>query len=178
MKNVQMSSDWLRVALLLSEISRSMACLVLYGKLILIVNSHVYRYSQQTVKMQTILCSKWFVKVLFQCNVSLYSVLLGFALINIHIFNHSDPRLSRPFRVIPTSPDCRGSTVVFVEISGKAKNCWVLAQSPSSLLPPILAGYIGNLASHFRLQKNNILSDWRGQFWKSSVCCRTDRQRL
>ena len=32
MKNIQMSSDWLRVALLLSEISRSMACLALYGK--------------------------------------------------------------------------------------------------------------------------------------------------
>ena len=59
MKNVQMSSDWLRVALLLSEISHSMACSALYGKQILIfVNSHVYRYSQRTVKIQTILYSK------------------------------------------------------------------------------------------------------------------------
>ena len=32
MKNIRMSSDWLRVALLLSEISRSMACSALYGK--------------------------------------------------------------------------------------------------------------------------------------------------
>ena len=32
MKNIRMSSDWLRVALLLSEISRSMACSALHGK--------------------------------------------------------------------------------------------------------------------------------------------------
>ena len=32
MKNIQMSSDWLRVALLLSEILCPMACLALYGK--------------------------------------------------------------------------------------------------------------------------------------------------
>jgi len=31
-KNIRMSSDWLRVALLLSEISRSMACSALHGK--------------------------------------------------------------------------------------------------------------------------------------------------
>ena len=38
---------------LAGEISRSMACSVLYGKQILICNSHVHRYSQRTVKMQT-----------------------------------------------------------------------------------------------------------------------------
>ena len=32
MKNIRMTSDWPRVALLLSKMSHSMACLVLYGK--------------------------------------------------------------------------------------------------------------------------------------------------
>ena len=32
MKNIRIGSDWLRVALLLSEISRSMACSALHGK--------------------------------------------------------------------------------------------------------------------------------------------------
>ena len=32
MKNIRMSYEWLRVELLLSEISRSMACSALYGK--------------------------------------------------------------------------------------------------------------------------------------------------
>ena len=32
--------------------------------------------------------------------------------INIHIFDYPDPRLSGLFRVVPTSPDNRGSTVL------------------------------------------------------------------
>jgi len=37
-------------------------------------------------------------------------------LINVHIFDYPDPRLSGLFRVVPTSPDNRGSTVVGIVI--------------------------------------------------------------
>ena len=44
----------------------------------------------------------------------IYSVLLDFAIryTNILIFDYPDPRLSGLFRVVPTSPDNRGSTVL------------------------------------------------------------------
>ena len=83
MKNIQMSSDWLRVVLLLSEISCSVACSVLYAK-------------ERTMLM--LFSSNQFCWVLF--------------LINIHIFDYLDPRLSVLFRAGPTSPDNRGLTVI------------------------------------------------------------------
>ena len=43
----------------------------------------------------------------------LYTFCLHFYLINIHVFDYPDSRLSRLFTEVPTSPDNRGSTVVF-----------------------------------------------------------------
>ena len=42
---------------------------------------------------------------------SLYTFCLHFYLINIHIFDYPDSRLSGLFTEVPTSPDNRGSTV-------------------------------------------------------------------
>ena len=39
-------------------------------------------------------------------------IISHFYLINIHIFDYPDPRLSGLFTEVPTSPDDRGSTVV------------------------------------------------------------------
>ena len=36
----------------------------------------------------------------------------GLLIINIHIFDYPDPRLSGLFHVVPTSTDNRGSTVI------------------------------------------------------------------
>ena len=44
----------------------------------------------------------------------LYFFCLHCCLINIHIFDYPDSRLSGLFSEVPTSPDNRGSTVVFV----------------------------------------------------------------
>ena len=41
----------------------------------------------------------------------LYTFCLHFYLINIHIFDYADSRLSGLFTEVPTSPDNRGSTV-------------------------------------------------------------------
>ena len=43
----------------------------------------------------------------------LYFFCLHCCLINIHIFDYLDSRLSGLFTEVPTSPDNRGSTVVF-----------------------------------------------------------------
>ena len=43
----------------------------------------------------------------------LYSLCLHYCLINIHIFSYLDSRLSRLFTQVPTSPDNRGSTILF-----------------------------------------------------------------
>ena len=42
----------------------------------------------------------------------LYTFCLHFYLINIHIFDYADSRLSGLFTEVPTSPDNQGSTVV------------------------------------------------------------------
>ena len=42
-----------------------------------------------------------------------YTFCLHFFLINIHIFDHPDSRLSGQFTEVPTSPDNRGSTVYY-----------------------------------------------------------------
>ena len=42
----------------------------------------------------------------------LYTFCLHFYLINIHVFDYPDSRLSGLFTEVPTSPDNRGSTVV------------------------------------------------------------------
>ena len=42
----------------------------------------------------------------------LYTFCLHFYLINIHIFDYPDSRLSGLFTEVPTSPDNRGSTVL------------------------------------------------------------------
>ena len=97
MKNVRMSSDWLRVVLLLSEISCSMAFSVLYGK-------------ERTMLM---LFGVWSFEEWWsvQSSNQFCWVLL---LINIHIFDYLDPWLSILFRAGPTSPDNRGSTVILL----------------------------------------------------------------
>ena len=41
----------------------------------------------------------------------LYTFCLPFYLINIHVFDYPDSRLSGLFTEVPTSPDNRGSTV-------------------------------------------------------------------
>ena len=47
----------------------------------------------------------------------LYTFCLHFYLINIHIFDYPDSRLSGLFTEVPTSPDNRGSTVLlFIEV--------------------------------------------------------------
>jgi len=43
----------------------------------------------------------------------LYTFCLHFYLINKHVFDYPDSRLSGLFTEVPTSPDNRGSTVVF-----------------------------------------------------------------
>ena len=59
----------------------------------------------------------------------LYFFCLHCCLINIHIFDYPDSRLSGLFTEVPTSPDNRGSTVVAknitVEIIVVAKNITV-----------------------------------------------------
>ena len=46
-------------------------------------------------------------------NVTLFNQFCSILLfINIHIFDYPDPRLSVLFRVVPTSPDNRGLTVL------------------------------------------------------------------
>ena len=55
MKNIPMSSDWLRAALLPSEISRSIACLVLYGKQR--SQHHKHLYSQSSLKRKRFVLS-------------------------------------------------------------------------------------------------------------------------
>jgi len=42
----------------------------------------------------------------------LYTFCLHFYLINIHVFDYPDSRLSGLFTEVPTSPDNRGSTVI------------------------------------------------------------------
>ena len=42
----------------------------------------------------------------------LYTFCLPFYLINIHVFDYPDSRLSGLFTEVPTSPDNRGSTVL------------------------------------------------------------------
>ena len=42
----------------------------------------------------------------------LYTFCLPFYLINIHVFDYPDSRLSGLFTEVPTSPDNRGSTVI------------------------------------------------------------------
>ena len=46
----------------------------------------------------------------------LYTFCLPFYLINIHVFDYPDSRLSGLFTEVPTSPDNRGSTVVAVQL--------------------------------------------------------------
>ena len=48
----------------------------------------------------------------------LYTFFLPFYLINIHVFDYPDSRLSGLFTEVPTSPDNRGSTVM-----GKVTKC-------------------------------------------------------
>ena len=45
----------------------------------------------------------------------LYTFCLPFYLINIHVFDYPDSRLSGLFTEVPTSPDNRGSTVHYLE---------------------------------------------------------------
>ena len=47
----------------------------------------------------------------------LYTFCLHFCLINIHIFDYPDSRLSGPLTEIPTSLDNRGSTVYVMQFS-------------------------------------------------------------
>ena len=47
----------------------------------------------------------------------LYSLFLHYSLINIHIFDYPDSRLSGLLSRVPTSPDNRGSTVVCARFS-------------------------------------------------------------
>ena len=49
----------------------------------------------------------------------LYTFCLHFYLINIHVFDYPDSRLSVLFTEVPTSPDNRGSTVVNVDTASK-----------------------------------------------------------
>ena len=46
----------------------------------------------------------------------LHTFCLHFYLINIHIFDYPDSRLSELFTAVPTSPDNRGSTVPISQI--------------------------------------------------------------
>ena len=41
-------------------------------------------------------------------------------LINIHVFDYPDSRLSGLFTEVPTSPDNRGSTVLFLDVTTKS----------------------------------------------------------
>lgn len=43
----------------------------------------------------------------------------------IHVFDYPDPRLSGVFRVVPLSPDNRGSTVAVFE---KITYCWKIEE--------------------------------------------------
>ena len=53
----------------------------------------------------------------------LFTFCLHFYLINIHVFDYPDSRLSGLFAEVPKSPDNRGSTVVRIEL---VKICDVL----------------------------------------------------
>ena len=51
--------------------------------------------------------------VVLGLNVVFYNIVCSILLfINIHIFDYPDPRLFGLFRVVPTSPDNRGSTLI------------------------------------------------------------------
>ena len=54
--------------------------------------------------------------------------------INIHIFGYPDPRLSALFRVVPTSPDNRGSTVLGKIIDALADEGRMLKKKPMDRL--------------------------------------------
>ena len=73
------------------------------------------------MKMRRILHSKWFVKVLFHDEMSFFNV------ISFARFCSSYFQLSRLFRVVPTSPDNQGSTILskFTEIFLKLVVSWL-----------------------------------------------------
>lgn len=86
-----MSSDWLRVDLLLSEISDSTG---LFG-----VVCKTNKLAPQMFIHDKMLLS--YLTVLF--------------LINVHIFDYSDPRSPGLFHLVPTSPHNQGSTILYTK---------------------------------------------------------------
>ena len=57
----------------------------------------------------------------------LYTFCLPFYLINIHVFDYPDSRLSGLFTEVPTSPDNRGSTVILSSSACKYSDSICLA---------------------------------------------------
>ena len=101
---------------------------------------------------------KQFVKSLFH-NQLLFSQFKQFcsSLIFIIIFVYLDPRLSRLFRLVPTSPDNRGSIVLcYFNILGgwkrdmtELKFMWPVntnSNSPKFILSPVLDAVVKNLS--------------------------------
>ena len=79
------------------------------GKLQMANRPHsIYQYLTWLRSFQYKLLFNFAIKVMFSL---LYIFCLHFYLINIHIFDYPDSRLSGLFTEVPTSPDNRGSTV-------------------------------------------------------------------
>jgi len=77
----------------------------------------------------------------------LYTFCLHFYLINNHVFDYPDSRLSVLFTEVPTSPDNRGSTVQHNNITGRADSVELCTNDNGKHLPFSFLPLIGFLLS-------------------------------